>query len=312
MEGLKALSNEDLIIRLRESVARERVSCAAVLRCLIEFENRRLHEPQACSSLFIYCTRVLGYSEAAAYKRIQAARATRECPAVFEWLESGRIHLSAIAVLAPFLNRGNCLELLAMAEGKTKVELEFLAASLSPRPSSKLRTAIEPLSGEMVRIVFAARRETYEKLERARQILRHKFPFGQIEAVFHQALEDLLDKRDPDRRLERRQGEVHHSREAGGQPTPGSASAASRRIPQRVKDEVWRRDAGRCAYAGLDGRRCEERAFLEYDHVVPYALGGRSDDARNIRLLCRAHNQEASRRLFGPKNLNASGPRLPS
>jgi hypothetical protein len=38
------------------------------------------------------------------------------------------------------------------------------------------------------------------------------------------------------------------------------------------------------------GRRCAERAFLEFHHVVPYGVGGEPIPG-NIELRCRAHNQ---------------------
>jgi 5-methylcytosine-specific restriction endonuclease McrA len=66
------------------------------------------------------------------------------------------------------------------------------------------------------------------------------------------------------------------------------AANGSRHIPASVKREVWRRDDGRCAYAGRAGR-CAERSFLEYHHVQPYAAGGAAT-AANIELRCRAHN----------------------
>jgi hypothetical protein len=47
-----------------------------------------------------------------------------------------------------------------------------------------------------------------------------------------------------------------------------------------------------------DGRRCEARAFLELDHAEPKARGG-TDDARNLRVRCRAHNQLWAEQAFG-------------
>jgi 5-methylcytosine-specific restriction endonuclease McrA len=73
----------------------------------------------------------------------------------------------------------------------------------------------------------------------------------------------------------------------------------ARRIPQWVKDIVWARDGGSCSYPRAGGGRCGARGGLEFDHIVPWALGGPSDDPKNIRLLCRGHNQEEARRLFG-------------
>jgi hypothetical protein len=37
---------------------------------------------------------------------------------------------------------------------------------------------------------------------------------------------------------------------------------------------------------GIDGRRCECRAFLEFDHVEPVGLDG-SHGEDNVRILCR-------------------------
>ena len=71
----------------------------------------------------------------------------------------------------------------------------------------------------------------------------------------------------------------------------------SRHIPASVKREVWRRDDGRCAYTGRDGR-CTERSFLEYHHVQPYAAGGAAT-AANIELRCRAHNAYEASLFFG-------------
>jgi hypothetical protein len=57
------------------------------------------------------------------------------------------------------------------------------------------------------------------------------------------------------------------------------------------------RDDGRCAFVGSRGR-CNERGFLEFHHVVPFAAGGAAD-AQNIELRCRAHNNFEAQLFFG-------------
>jgi 5-methylcytosine-specific restriction endonuclease McrA len=50
------------------------------------------------------------------------------------------------------------------------------------------------------------------------------------------------------------------------------------RIPREIKLAVWQRDGGRCVDCGSD-------FDLQYDHVIPFALGG-ATSAKNLQLLC--------------------------
>ena len=60
---------------------------------------------------------------------------------------------------------------------------------------------------------------------------------------------------------------------------------------------VWKRDDGRCAFIGTDGR-CAERGLLESHQVVPFADGG-ATTLDNLRLYCRAHNAHEAREYCG-------------
>ncbi len=84
--------------------------------------------------MFVYCTEVLHLSEAEAYLRIAAARASRKYPMLIAMLSDGRIHLSGIGKLAPYLNDANCEQVLARAAHKTKREIEELVAEIVPKP----------------------------------------------------------------------------------------------------------------------------------------------------------------------------------
>ena len=46
------------------------------------------------------------------------------------------------------------------------------------------------------------------------------------------------------------------------------------------------------------GKRCNERKFLEFDHVETVSRGG-EPTVSNIRMRCRAHNQYEAERTFG-------------
>jgi hypothetical protein len=157
-----------------------------------------------------------------------------------------------------------------------KVEKTKLAVAAKPRPNRPIRPAADPRTS----IRPAADREVHSQ--------------------------GLLSRQVPPAPLSR---EVPPALPAGhvapalpsGQPTP-----PSRTVPREIKREVWRRDAGQCAFVSSTGRRCTESTFLEFHHIQPYAKQGPATVA-NIALRCWRHNQYEAELIFGPL-----GPSIPS
>ena len=71
-----------------------------------------------------------------------------------------------------------------------------------------------------------------------------------------------------------------------------------RYIPKAVRDKVYARDGGTCAFIGTNGHRCGVTWDLEYEHIVPFARGG-SNDESNLMMLCRAHNNYRAEQIYG-------------
>ncbi len=74
---LAGLPNAQLLVRVRELVQRGNAVEAELLAHLGEVDARGLSLEEGCSSMFVYCQRVLHFAEGVAYKRIQAARAVK-------------------------------------------------------------------------------------------------------------------------------------------------------------------------------------------------------------------------------------------
>lgn len=130
--ALARLSDGALLRRLARLVAHDRATTAALLASIAEVDVRRLYAPAGYSSMLAYCVGELRLSEDAAAKRIQAARAARRMPALFGALADGRLHLSAIWLLAPHLTEENASELIEAATHRRKAEIEeFLARRFS-------------------------------------------------------------------------------------------------------------------------------------------------------------------------------------
>ena len=120
--SLSHVSDPELLRALAALVARDRATTVALLAHLAEVDARRLYLPAAYPSMFSYCVHERRLSEDAAYNRIQAARVARQFPALFAALAEGRLHLSAVGLLAPYLRPENADELLAAAAHRTKAE----------------------------------------------------------------------------------------------------------------------------------------------------------------------------------------------
>ena len=148
---------------------------------------------------------------------------------------------------------------------------------------------------------FTVGQETEEKLRRLQDLLRREIPDGDPAVIFDRALTLLL-------------ADVEKNKLAAtAKPRPPRAMApGSRTIPAHVRRAVARRDDGRCAFVAAGGGRCNERTYLEFHHVHPYAQGGEAT-VENIALRCREHNAYEAEVVFGrrvPPRINSVRTRL--
>jgi hypothetical protein len=133
IHGLETIPDDELLRRLADLLAGSRHTEADLVAHIGEVDARRLYAREATPSMFVYCTERLHLSEGEACLRIAAARASRQHPVLLEMLAAGRLHLSAIARIAPFLTPENRDALLRRATHKTKREVDELVAELAPR-----------------------------------------------------------------------------------------------------------------------------------------------------------------------------------
>ncbi|HEY6195588.1 MAG TPA: hypothetical protein VI504_11160, partial [Candidatus Eisenbacteria bacterium] len=87
-------------------------------------------------------------SEDMAYMRIRAARTARKFPVVFAAVADGRLHLTAVVLLAPHLTTQTADALIAEASHKTKVRIDLLLARHFPKPD--LPTVMRPVATAVV------------------------------------------------------------------------------------------------------------------------------------------------------------------
>lgn len=111
---LQLLPDDELLRRLIDLNAAARSHLSDLVAHIAEMDKRKLYARESAPSMFAWCRDVLHLSEAEAFLRIRAARASRRYPAILDMLADGRLHLTAVAKLAPHLSKQNAVWLLQL------------------------------------------------------------------------------------------------------------------------------------------------------------------------------------------------------
>ncbi|MBL7687005.1 MAG: HNH endonuclease [Bdellovibrionaceae bacterium] len=295
MENLPLLSNEILVTKLRGLIQEEREISLKILELINEVERRRLHLELGYPSLFDWLTRDLGYSAAAAMRRIDSARLLRKVPTIAKQIESGKLNLTNLArvqsaIRAEEKRTGKQIEpeqLVNAIEGKSSREVEQHLAQTFPNSAYKADSA-RAITDNQIRLQVTLSTPQYSELERAREVASHSHFGAPMGEVIGMLAADYLDRKDPLRK------KGHTEAVAGPEMT------GRRPVPQNVRRLVFQRADGRCEYKNPHtGKVCGSRFQTQIDHIKPVALGG-TNAVENLRLLCRAHNAWTAEEIFGP------------
>ena len=317
----------ELFQRTKETVARERqISLEVVLLIgLLETQNAAVNLGLGKRENL---ARSIGLTENAYWKRAQAGRVLVSFPEFIGLVKKGLTHISHIAVLAPKITRDNAKIFVKELAGKTERQVRELVGSINKDGS---RSNIEPLYD--IRLQFT--KAQLEALDRAREVLSATGRVPSEEEAILKSIEDLLEKRDPERKVARAESRAEKKaaveKESNGIPelpketettrsnpsivtsvpkwerneqlpsAPKSVAALKPRgrkgIPAAIVHQVWQRDDYCCVNELVDGR-CGSKIGLQVDHIRPVAFG-QDNQLENLRLLCRQCNIAAAEETLG-------------
>jgi hypothetical protein len=302
-------------LRIADLARRENGALVALLLALSEFDRLAVYRQLGFSSLFDYLHRDVGLSRGSAYYRQVAARLVGKFPEVAEPLRDGRLCISNVVQLAKVMTDENRAEVMPQFFHCSKEEAKQVGAELLPaevvprrtivtvgplmaavepapaavqpverelthpegaRPAPKVRrTVVEPLTRQESRMHVTVSPAFLALLAKAKAGQGHVQPRATDEQVLTAALELLVDQQ------EKRKASV----------------------PAKVKREVRERDGGKCQWPLASGGVCGSTVRLEIDHVVPRGKGGPSATP-NCRVLCKPHNLEAVRQVYGDDRMD--------
>lgn len=282
------MTNQELQQKLAKLVKEERKITQEILALIQLALERRVYLELGYPSCFEWLVKGFGYSNAAAYRRIEAARLLKTLPEAREKLESGELNLSVLAKAqshfraeeregrAPTTEEKR--EVVKQLEGKSQTEAEEVLLESFPRALPREVKKVAAPDTLRLSVNLPA-----QKLQRVRELLSHKFPKASDGELIAFALEFLLEKTDPLRK-------------------PTSAAEA-----RRVK--IVKSAEGACEYRDpSSGKRCGSRYQIQIDHIQPKARGGGNAET-NLRVLCRQHNLQQAVKIFGEAKMRPYWPK---
>jgi hypothetical protein len=276
MDLLKKLKDQDLLQRTIELVKKEKRLTFMILKHLQEIERRRLYADLGFSSLYEYCKGRLNYSEYEAFGRITAMRLMKESPKIEKTIEKGELTLTNAIQLSKHV-KGEELERM---EKISKEEKTQIVNQIKGKSTRETREILKQLSVKNNPKTFNIKIQ--EPTMNKFNSYRRKIGDYSEEDIMNFLLDEKLIFRNAN----------------------SKSSSDTRSIPQKLKYEVYRRAGGCCEYVSKHtNKRCQERRGLQFDHIIPYSFGGRTE-LNNLRLYCRAHNQRAAIRTFGQKKMD--------
>jgi 5-methylcytosine-specific restriction endonuclease McrA len=223
-------------------------------------------------------------------------------------LEKNETNVTSICQFASILNDDNKDAILPHVKGASWRDLERVARKF--RPPVELRDRIVHVQAatpdgvqDMVFSQFLAPDEYADVFDEVRNLLPNGMGYGDIILT---ALREYRDRHSPVARQKRREkkesADLHsHQWERARRGEDKSTTAHSHHredVPKIVRDFIFIRDGGQCAFVAPDGTRCQGRKGLQVDHIVPVANDGPIDMA-NLRLLCGGHNRLMAERIMG-------------
>ncbi len=310
-------------LRIADLARRESCSLVDLLLALAEFDRLGVHRQLGHASLFDFLHREVGLSRGSAYYRQVACRLVGRFPEIAEPLRDGRLCMSNVPQLAKVMTEANRATVVAKFFHCSKQEARQVVAEILPaevvptrtvvtvvpllapgepgpasvqpverdrnrpepaRPALEMRrTAVAPLTRTETRIHVTVTPAFVTLLKKAKAGQSHVQPGATDEQVLTAALELLIAQQ------EKRRASV----------------------PPKVKREVMKRDGGKCQWPMVGGGVCGSTVLLEVDHVVPRGKGGPST-VDNCRILCKVHNIDAARQVYGDAHMDLFTRRVPT
>ncbi len=197
------------------------------------------------------------------------AEKSDEVPEINQAIQQGELSLSQARRIVTVITPENKNEWIEKAKTLKQTDLEREVNLANPNAYAKASELKVKVS-----------KETESDIKVITEILAQKFKRQpSLEEVIAYMAKLCREKLDPEKRAER----------ARKVTFLGNAKAGRHVIPDSVKHQVVKRMGWRCSFQSEDGRRCEQKRWLDFHHIIRVGNGG-LNTPENISILCSSHH----------------------
>ncbi len=315
------ISNDQLLKRARSLANEERRITLELIDHLKEIESRMLFLELGYGSLFDFAVRELGLSEGSAHRRISAMRLVQQNPQAAEDLKTGALSISnAAKIHVTFRKTAQKTSTKIDNETKTKIIQECLNTSqrecetklFEMLPGSKTLAHQEQsrrVGVSQLEIKLVLDKDLQDRVQKLLALKSHTNPERGIHQLFDKLVTQELNRMEKKKGIsaadaiqtDKAAAPAEKPASTSSSPTPlRSKSKQNNRInvPTSTQRQIWPKAEAKCEFISVENKRCGSTYQLQIDHIQPVAKNG-SNEAKNLRLLCRKHNQYFSKLQFG-------------
>ena len=265
-------------------------------------------------SLFSYCVKEIGLTEAETCNFLALYKKSKEIPALTEAIQSGEVSVSKLRHVCPVITIENQNHWIEKAKTETNKNLIDEVAKTSPY--TKRKTIVKPAGEGMKRLALDITPELMEHLLRLQEVLKA----SDLAQVIEVAVLETLERKDPVKKADRAEErakkkeaskkvevetesvnlEESPATQSGHKDTKNSSVARQTRkaLPKHLVHAIHRRDRGQCCYYGFRNSRCDSKYRVEIHHIEPISRGGK-DEYENLVTLCYDHHKLIHETFFG-------------
>jgi len=255
----------DLITKTKMLVAVERKTTTEIIKYLSIIENTKMFSQMGYSSMIKFCIRELGYSEGAAYRRVEAARLLKAHPALEENFKQGELSLTNAASAGRFIKEHKIEDkekLIRELFNKSSREAENLLL-LKSNQQIKRKNILRKVSSHDFDLTVTITEDAADRLRHIKDRKSHSLKnFEELLAFMIETTLEKLNK-----------------------PTPKKLEQRGRTATPALKNLLLQKAGFRCQSSG-----CDSTAFLQMDHKRAWRNGGRTTFL-NGQILCATHNR---------------------